>query len=50
MTSVFSQSNVRTEIREFLRLAIPLASAQVAQLATGFVEWRLSSQGRSSML
>jgi len=38
MTSVFSQSNVRTEIREFLRLAIPLASAQVAQLATGFVD------------
>ncbi|PIG93118.1 MATE family efflux transporter [Gloeocapsopsis sp. IPPAS B-1203] len=32
-----SQS-LRTEFREFLRLAIPLASAQVAQSTTGFVD------------
>lgn len=32
------QSAIRTEIREFLRLTIPLASAQVAQAATGFVD------------
>jgi MATE family multidrug resistance protein len=28
----------RTEVREFLKLAIPLASAQVAQLTTGFAD------------
>ncbi len=32
------QTSIRTEFREFLRLAIPLASAQVAQSATGFVD------------
>lgn len=32
------QSPIRTEIRESLRLTIPLASAQVAQAATGFVD------------
>lgn len=32
------QPNVKTELREFLNLAIPLASAQVAQSATGFVD------------
>lgn len=30
--------SLRTEIRESLRLAIPLASAQIAQSATGFVD------------
>lgn len=29
---------IRTEIREILRIAIPLASAQVAQSITGFVD------------
>lgn len=29
---------IQTEIRQFLRLTIPLASAQVAQAATGFVD------------
>ncbi|WP_069789380.1 hypothetical protein A5482_011395 [Cyanobacterium sp. IPPAS B-1200] len=29
---------IRTEIRAFLKLAIPLASAQVAQLTTGFAD------------
>ena len=28
---------IRLEVREFLRLALPLASAQVAQALTGFV-------------
>lgn len=31
-------SIIRTEIREFFKLAIPLASAQVAQSATGFAD------------
>lgn len=31
-------SPIRTEIKESLRLTIPLASAQVAQAATGFVD------------
>lgn len=38
MSSISFQPNVRTEIKEFLRLAIPLASAQVAQSVTGFVD------------
>jgi len=38
MPPIFSQSNVQTEIREYLRIAVPLASAQVAQSATGFVD------------
>jgi len=29
---------VQTEVREFIRLTVPLASAQVAQAATGFVD------------
>lgn len=37
MTSI-SVSPVRAEIRAFLKLAIPLVSAQVAQSATGFVD------------
>lgn len=35
---MFLKSNVTIEIREFLKLAIPLASAQVAQAAVGFVD------------
>lgn len=38
MTSLFLKSPLRTEMREFTRLAIPLATAQVAQAATGFVD------------
>ncbi len=38
MASVLIRSPLQTEIRAFLRLAIPLASAQVAQSATGFVD------------
>lgn len=33
-----SKISVREELKAFLQLAIPLASAQVAQLATGFVD------------
>lgn len=38
MTAISSQSSTRTELKAFLHLAIPLASDQVAQLATGFVD------------
>lgn len=34
----FLPVSLRSEIREILRLAVPLASAQVAQSATGFVD------------
>ncbi|NJR61418.1 MAG: MATE family efflux transporter [Cyanobacteria bacterium CRU_2_1] len=34
----FIKSKIGTETREFLKLAIPLASAQVAQAAVGFVD------------
>jgi multidrug resistance protein, MATE family len=34
----FLPADLRSEIREILRLAVPLASAQVAQSATGFVD------------
>jgi len=36
--SLTSSQSLRTEFREFLRLAVPLASAQVAQSTTGFVD------------
>jgi multidrug resistance protein, MATE family len=38
MLAFVLSSNVKKEIREFLNLAIPLASAQVAQSATGFAD------------
>ncbi|NJN91951.1 MAG: MATE family efflux transporter [Leptolyngbyaceae cyanobacterium SL_5_14] len=38
MASISVRPNIQTEIREFLKLAVPLASAQVAQAATGFVD------------
>ncbi|MGF1480806.1 MAG: MATE family efflux transporter [Cyanophyceae cyanobacterium] len=38
MTIIQSSNHLRTEVREFLKLAIPLASAQVAQSATGFAD------------
>jgi MATE family multidrug resistance protein len=38
MPSISIRTNVQTEIREFLKLAIPLASAQVAQAVTGFID------------
>ena len=38
MSIGLARTNLQTEIREFLKLAIPLASAQVAQAVTGFVD------------
>lgn len=38
VTTVFTRSQVGVEVREFLKLAVPLASAQVAQAAVGFVD------------
>lgn len=38
MTSISLRANLQTEFREFFKLAIPLASAQVAQSATGFAD------------
>jgi MATE family multidrug resistance protein len=38
MPSIALRSRIQTEIHEFLKLAIPLASAQVAQSATGFAD------------
>jgi MATE family multidrug resistance protein len=38
VTKELVKSNIGTESREFLKLAVPLASAQVAQAAVGFVD------------
>lgn len=38
MTSVSIKSNIRNEIQGYLKLAVPLVSAQVAQSATGFAD------------
>ncbi|MGK7949986.1 MAG: MATE family efflux transporter [Xenococcaceae cyanobacterium] len=38
MTSNLVSSSIRTEIKKFLQLAVPLASAQVAQSLTGFFD------------
>lgn len=38
MTSIPSQFSIQEEVREFLKLAVPLAGAQLAQAATGFVD------------
>lgn len=38
VTKVFARSQIGTEVGEFLKLAVPLASAQVAQAAVGFVD------------
>ncbi|HEY9877549.1 MAG TPA: MATE family efflux transporter, partial [Leptolyngbyaceae cyanobacterium] len=38
MSHLLTRPTVRTEIREFLRLMVPLSSAHVAQAATGFVD------------
>ncbi|MUG97648.1 MATE family efflux transporter [Scytonema sp. UIC 10036] len=38
MTFLTDRSNIRTEIQEFLKLAIPLVSAQLAQSVTGFAD------------
>jgi multidrug resistance protein, MATE family len=38
MVQLSNESNIRTEIKEILSLSIPLASAQIAQAATGFVD------------
>ena len=38
MNFISIRSEIQTEIREFLKLAIPLAGAQVAQATTGFID------------
>jgi multidrug resistance protein, MATE family len=38
MTNISSRFSIKAEAREFLKLALPLAGAQVAQAATGFVD------------
>jgi len=38
MTSISSRFGIQSEAREFLKLAVPLAGAQLAQAATGFVD------------
>lgn len=38
MSAIPGQTPLRHELREFLKLAIPLASAQLAQSATGFAD------------
>lgn len=38
MTAISIKPNIKLEIREFLKIAIPLASAQIAQAATGFID------------
>jgi multidrug resistance protein, MATE family len=38
MSAILISPNIKKEIQEFLKLAIPLASAQVAQSATGFAD------------
>ncbi|RUS97421.1 MATE family efflux transporter [Dulcicalothrix desertica PCC 7102] len=38
MTSISLNPKLKTEIREFVQLAVPLASAQVTQSLTGFVD------------
>ena len=44
VTKVFARSQVGTEVGEFLKLAVPLASAQVAQAAVGFVDTIMMGQ------
>lgn len=38
ITKPLNQSGIGTEVREFVKLAVPLAGAQVAQAAVGFVD------------
>ncbi len=38
MTGISIRFSIQAEVREFLKLAVPLAAAQVAQAATGFVD------------
>jgi MATE family multidrug resistance protein len=38
MTNISSRFSIQAEAREFLKLAVPLAGAQIAQAATGFVD------------
>jgi multidrug resistance protein, MATE family len=50
MMSLFKRSQLQTEVREFLNLAIPLASAQVAQSATGFADTVMMGRMGSEVL
>ncbi len=38
MTAIQTPNRLKVEVQEFLKLAVPLASAQVAQSATGFAD------------
>ena len=38
VTKTFAKSDISMEVREFVKLAVPLASAQVAQALGGFVD------------
>jgi len=50
ITKILTRSDTRTEIQEFLKLAVPLASAQVAQAAVGFVDTLMMGQlGQESL-
>lgn len=45
-----TKSNIRREILEFIKLAVPLAAAQIAQAATGFVDTIMMGQlGQESL-
>ncbi|WP_089093877.1 MATE family efflux transporter [Nodularia sp. NIES-3585] len=47
---MLTKSHIRTEINEFIKLAIPLAGAQVAQAAVGFVDTIMMGQlGQESL-
>ncbi|NEQ46739.1 MAG: MATE family efflux transporter [Leptolyngbya sp. SIOISBB] len=50
MLNLTARSPWRSEVREFLSLAVPLASAQLAQAATGFVDTVMMGRMGSDVL
>jgi multidrug resistance protein, MATE family len=50
MLNTTMRSPLKSEIREFLKLAVPLASAQVAQSATGFADTVMMGRMGSEVL
>ena len=50
MLNLTVRSPWRSEVREFLSLAVPLASAQLAQAATGFVDTVMMGRMGSDVL
>lgn len=48
--TVTQRSRIQTEVREFLKLAVPLASAQVAQSATGFADTMMMGRMETEVL